>query len=225
MRLKHIIPAVCIAFSLGSVFGADSKLGSALKSTGTAVSGAVDAGKKKAQDSANAVAAAVAKRAEDSVKAVAAAAEAKAKHFADSVRAALAAKPVAKDTAKPAATVITPEPAKTEPVAVAKPAQAGCSVAKIAFGTAVENKELTGEAAELPAGRVHCWTRLACGSGAIKLSHVWYKDGVKTQTVSLSCQSGSGRVWSNAPVTAGKWKVEVVKESGESMGSGEFTVK
>jgi hypothetical protein len=188
---------------------------------------------KKSVDSAKAASEMAAKKTADSAKAMAKAkadsAKAAAVKVADSAKAAAdaALKKTKKDSVKPA-----PAPAKAEvveavPEPKAPPAPAGCGVAKIVFGTGIENREPQGEASEFEAGteRVHAWTRLACGSGPIQVQHVWYTEGPQTQDVALSCQSASGRVWSNAPVSAGKWKVEVLKETGESMGSGEFTVK
>ena len=154
-------------------------------------------------------------------------AKARVKAMQDTSKAGVMAK-TGKDTAKPAAAaqVLKPEPVPMPKApAPSVSARPECGVEKIAFGTGIENMELQGEAPSFPPGRAYAWSRLKCGWEPVKVRHAWYRDGKKAQDVPLSCRSGMGRVWSNAPVSPGRWKVEVLTETGDLMGSGEMTVE
>jgi len=179
---------------------------------------AAEAASKKKADSLKAEMEAAKKRAEDSAKAKAAEIE---KRVKDSLNTLMgkkeAAKPAPAPKAEPKATVVeaVPEPAKAAP--------AGCSVTKLVFAAKVENREPSGEAQEFPAGLVSCWARVACGADSMTVNFVWSKDGSKAYDIPVHMKH-SGRAWTNATVTAGKWKVSVMK-GGSEIGSGEMTVK
>ncbi len=130
------------------------------------------------------------------------------------------------DSTKASAAPAPSSTATVVPAVEEKPAT-GCSVAKMVFAPKLENHEPVGEAAELPAssGHIYCWTKLACGGAAMKVKHVWYMDGKKICEIPLSLKSGVGRSASSKTVVPGQWKVEVARESGEVIGSGEVTVK
>ncbi len=224
MKNQNIVLISVISLSLGLSF-AESKYGASLKSAATSAGASVEATKKKAEDSAKMVAESAAKKTSDSLKTVAATAEMNAKRIADSLKAIVLK--THKDSTKkvtPAPTSAPVENTKVETTAPAPVAKASAS-AKIAFGTSVEDKEIQGEATEFAAGTVSTWSRLALGAGAVKVKHVWYKEGKMVKEIAMTSKSGTGRVWSNATVTAGKWKVEVVSEAGDIVASGEFTVK
>lgn len=99
---------------------------------------------------------------------------------------------------------------------------------KIAAGTGVDQRELTGEAKEFPSTveRVYVWTRVSGLNPPAEIKHVWYCDGKKEAEVTLTLNVESGRTWSNKTVRAGKWKVEVLGSAGEGeLGMTEFTVQ
>ena len=135
--------------------------------------------------------------------------------------------PMKRDTVKAAGKPGYSSTAVVIPAVEEKPAPGACSVAKMVFAPKVENYEPVGEAAELPAssGKIYCWTRLSCGGAPMKVKHVWTMDGKKICEIPLSLKSGIGRSASAKTIVPGKWKVEVVRESGEVIGSGEVTVK
>jgi len=122
----------------------------------------------------------------------------------------------AEDAAKPEAA----------PAAQTAPAIAGVKVEKLAIGTAVDNKEITGEAAEFPesAGRVYCWTKVTAEQVPATVKHVWTADGKKEAEVSLDVKYASTRTWSSKAVWPGSWKVEAVDDKGTVLSSKEFTV-
>ena len=100
-------------------------------------------------------------------------------------------------------------------------------VEKIALGTGVESRELVGEATEfdVSVGRVYCWTKIISQNVPTTIKHVWYADEEKADEVTLNIQYPSTRTWSNKAIRIGKWRVEVVSETGEVLASTGFTVK
>ena len=113
--------------------------------------------------------------------------------------------------------------APKEQVATPKPYQ----VEKIALGTAVEARELVGEATEfdVSVGRIYCWTRIISQNVPTTIKHVWYADGAQVAEVPLNINYPSVRTWSSKAISAGKWRVEVVSETGDVLASTDFTVK
>jgi len=113
--------------------------------------------------------------------------------------------------------------APKEQVEAPKPYQ----VEKIALGTGVEARELVGEATEFDAsvGRIYCWTRITSQNVPTTIKHVWYADGEQVAEVPLTINYPSVRTWSSKAISAGKWRVEVVSETGDVLASTDFTVK
>jgi len=104
-----------------------------------------------------------------------------------------------------------------------KPSQ----VEKIALGTGVESRDLVGEATEfdVSVGRIYCWTKITSQNVPTTIKHIWYAGEEKAAEVPLNINSPSARTWSSKAISAGKWKVEVVSETGEVLASTDFTVK
>lgn len=102
-----------------------------------------------------------------------------------------------------------------------------CFVDSIVFAKGVESKEPAGVGKEFESslGKVYCWTRLSAKTLPVTVKHVWYKGSEKVLEVPLTLKYTSGRFWSNKNIIPGAWKVEVVSETGEVLGSGSFTVK
>jgi len=126
----------------------------------------------------------------------------------------------AKDSPK---TVV--KPPKDSVKAVLAPA---CSVARMAFAMRVdETREPIGEAKVFPAAvqKIYCWTQLDCGDGPVSLKHIWYKDGMNMGSISITAKSGHSRVATRKTITAGAWRVEVIKDSAQVIGTGEVTIK
>jgi len=100
-------------------------------------------------------------------------------------------------------------------------------VEKIALGTGVESRELVGEATEfdVSVGRIYCWTKIISQNVPTTIKHVWYTDEEQGAEVTLNVQYPSTRTWSSKAIRAGKWRVEVVSETGEVLASTDFTVK
>jgi len=100
-------------------------------------------------------------------------------------------------------------------------------VEKIALGTGVESRELVGEATEfdVSVGRVYCWTKIISQNVPTTIKHVWYPDEEQAAEVTLNVQYPSTRTWSSKAIRDGKWRVEVVSETGEVLASTDFTVK
>ena len=100
-------------------------------------------------------------------------------------------------------------------------------VEKIALGTGLESKEIVGASTEfdVSAGRVYCWTKIVSQNVPTTIKHVWYAGEEKAAEVPLTIKYPTTRTWSSKAIWAGKWKVEVVSEAGEVLGSTDFTVK
>ena len=111
-----------------------------------------------------------------------------------------------------------PEPQAEAPKSV--------QVEKMALGSGVESRELVGEATEfdVSVGRVYCWTKIVSESVPTTVKHVWYVEGQKAADVTLDVKYPSTRTWSSKAIGAGKWRVEVVSETGEVLGSTDFMV-
>src|SRR5438093_5262581 len=100
-------------------------------------------------------------------------------------------------------------------------------VEKIALGTGVESRELVGEATEfdVSVGRVYCWTKIISQNVPTTIKHVWYAGEEKAAEIPLDIKYPSTRTWSSKVIGAGKWRVEVVSETGDLLASTDFTVK
>ena len=100
-------------------------------------------------------------------------------------------------------------------------------VEKIALGTSLESRELVGEATEfdVSAGRIYCWTKITSENVPTTIKHVWYADAEKAAEVPLNIKYPTTRTWSSKAIWAGKWRVDVVSETGDVLASTDFTVK
>jgi len=100
-------------------------------------------------------------------------------------------------------------------------------VEKIALGTGLESRELVGESTEfdVSAGRVYCWTKIVSANVPTTIKHVWYADAETAAEVPLNIKYPTTRTWSSKAIWAGKWRVDVVSETGDVLASTDFTVK
>jgi hypothetical protein len=120
----------------------------------------------------------------------------------------------------------TAVPAPAAPAAAVAQAPAAVRVEKIAVGTAIDNKEISGEASQFAASvnRVYCWVKVAADQVPAALKVVWSADGKKEAEVPLDIKYTSMRTWSSKNVWPGSWKVEAVDNSGTVLSSKEFTI-
>jgi hypothetical protein len=132
------------------------------------------------------------------------------------------AEPVKKE---PEAAPVAAEPEKAEPTK----AEASKETVEIKFGTAVENRELTGQAESFPetTEKVYCWTKVSGLEVPANIKHVWYNKGTKISENSLAINYPTTRTWSYksiTPETSGDWSVEVVDSNGAVLKKGSFKV-
>jgi hypothetical protein len=125
----------------------------------------------------------------------------------------------------PAAPAALPAGQAGAPAATAA-APANVTVEKIAVGTAIDNKEISGEAAQFGSSseRIYCWTKVSTDQAPVTIKHMWSADGKKEAEVALEIKYPSARTWSSKNVWPGSWKVEVIDDQGKVLSSKEFTV-
>jgi hypothetical protein len=97
----------------------------------------------------------------------------------------------------------------------------------IAFGTDIESRALVGASNvfEPSIRKVFCWTKISINRAPHTVRHVWYNGEEKVFELPMRLRYASGRLWSYKTVWPGEWKVDVVNEAGEVIGSGTFTAK
>ena len=104
------------------------------------------------------------------------------------------------------------------------------AVEEMQFGTAVENRQLTGADSVFSAdvGEVYCFTKITGAETPVTVSHVWYYGDEEKARLEHDVKAKSWRTWSSkriAPSWTGKWRVDVVSPDGTVLGSKSFTVK
>lgn len=105
------------------------------------------------------------------------------------------------------------------------PAPASAATAEIKAGTGIEKFEVVGEGTKFPAGTtVWVWSRITNGDGNVK--HVWRQDGKDVWTAVLPVGSKRWATGSRRTIAKpGNWEVEVLAESGASLGKVAFTIQ
>ncbi len=104
------------------------------------------------------------------------------------------------------------------------------NVEGFACGTAIEDRELQGEAETFPAEteKVYCWTTITGCEEPTTVEHVWYYGGEEKARVPLEIKYPRMRTWSSKtiiPEWQGDWKVEMVDETGHVLATVAFTVE
>jgi hypothetical protein len=77
-------------------------------------------------------------------------------------------------------------------------------------------------------GQLYCYTKVTGAGESAKLSHVWYHNDQEMARVDLNIMADTWRTWSSKKIAeewTGKWRVDVVSESGEVLKSISFTVQ
>jgi hypothetical protein len=126
---------------------------------------------------------------------------------------------------------VSAEPDST--AAAAPDAAAGAAVANaatvdsIVFATGIKDRVPTGSSKEFgpQMQKVFCWTKISIQHAPFKFKHVWYNGDEKVLEVPLRLGYASGRLWSYKTVTPGTWKVDIVDEAGNVLGSSTFNAK
>ena len=100
------------------------------------------------------------------------------------------------------------------------------TIDKMAVGTAVQDRELLGEAAsfDVSMGRLYCWTRVKAETVPTAVKHVWYLGDKKVAEIDLNINYPRTRTWSSKSIRVGDWKVEAVTDAGEILQTVTFTV-
>lgn len=104
------------------------------------------------------------------------------------------------------------------------------AVEEMQFGTAVEDRQLTGADSVFSAevGEVYCFTKITGAETPVTVSHVWYYGDEEKARIEHDVKAKAWRTWSSkriAPSWTGKWRVDVVSPDGAVLGSKSFTVK
>jgi len=97
----------------------------------------------------------------------------------------------------------------------------------IAFAVDIENRAPVDvkNVFEPPIRKVFCWTKITINRAPQTIKHAWYHEGEKVSEIPLRLRFASGRLWSYKTVSPGKWKVDIINEAEEVIGSAEFVVK
>ncbi len=100
----------------------------------------------------------------------------------------------------------------------------GPSISEYGVGTAIENRQLTGEGNRFSKGsQVWFWTRVDNGNPGDRIDHVWLHEGVETASVSLELGGLRWRTYSAKLLhSAGDWTVEARDEVGHVLARTEF---
>jgi hypothetical protein len=126
------------------------------------------------------------------------------------------------DNTNPAAT----PPAAAPAVQAAPVTPAAIAVEKMAVGTAIDNREISGEGTAFDSSvtRLYAWSQMASDQVPTTIKHVWSADGKKETEVPLDIKYPRSRTWSSKSVWPGHWKVDVTNDQGMVLASKEFTV-
>jgi hypothetical protein len=121
-------------------------------------------------------------------------------------------------------------PAQTDSASSEAPATKvvkDCKLDSIVFATGIESRAPVGPAKEFEPSvrKIFCWTKLSISAAPVTVKHVWYNGTEKVLEVPLRLRYASGRLWSYKTVTPGDWKVDVVNEAGDVIGTASFTAK
>lgn len=125
--------------------------------------------------------------------------------------------------AAPAPTPVTPPAARSAPTT---PAPSTLRIRDYGVGTAVENRRLVGRSDRFSEGtRVWFWTRVERGTRGDRIDHVWLREGVEAQRISLEIGGSSWRTHSAMTLqagAAGDWAVEARDGAGRVLARSEF---
>lgn len=109
-------------------------------------------------------------------------------------------------------------------------AEEAVEVQEMVFCTGVEDREPVGTDTTFlsTVEVVYCFTRLSSSVDTTTIAHVWYYNDEEMARVELNVKAKTWRTWSSKRIVqewTGKWRVDVVSESGTVLQSKEFDVK
>jgi hypothetical protein len=113
-------------------------------------------------------------------------------------------------------TVLLVSIAMATPIAAQEQAAAQAATAEVKVGTAVVDREISGEADTFAAdaGRLYCFSRVSNAADS-EIEHVWYKDDAEVARVKLRVGGSPWRTHSSKRLgenPAGNWRCDVVKD-------------
>jgi hypothetical protein len=119
------------------------------------------------------------------------------------------------------------EPAASAPAAAAPEAAPAGTVARSQFTTAVQDREPVDKVTSLinDKTRVYFFTEIKDAANH-RVTHRWEHDGKVVSEVGFDIGGDRWRVYSSKtldPAQTGEWKVSVVDESGQTLGTSAFT--
>ncbi|MBN2185465.1 MAG: DUF2914 domain-containing protein [Candidatus Krumholzibacteriota bacterium] len=114
--------------------------------------------------------------------------------------------------------------------AIAEEAKPVITAAEVVFCTGIEERQPVGANSQFFSSleRVFCFTRITGAAGETKIYHVWYFGEDKKAKVELNVGSSNWRTWSSKRIAdkcSGAWRVDIVLEDGQVIGSREFIYK
>ena len=138
----------------------------------------------------------------------------------------------AKEQMKDTTSAVTQEQPATvtqeQPAAVAQEKSA-LVLEEIQFYTGVEDRQPSGVGSVFPEDldKLYCFTKIGGAEGKTYVYHVWYFGGKEIARVKLPVKSKSWRTWSskNLHMGLGYGYVEIVSESGDTLGRAEFKIQ
>ena len=109
-------------------------------------------------------------------------------------------------------------------------AEDGIRIQKMVFCTGVKDRQPVGADTVFSntVERIYCLTRVVGAKDTTSVTHVWYRGDKEMARVKLPVKSASWRTWSSKRIWekwTGKWRVDVVGEGGEVVGSRGFVVR
>lgn len=120
---------------------------------------------------------------------------------------------------------------KAAPAADKAPAAPGdLKLVRSALCTAISDREPVGALDKEPyefksdVTKVFFFNEISTKNPPQKITHKWFLDDKPVAEVPLDLKYERNRTWSSKSVAPGNWKVEVVSDSGESLGSASFKV-
>lgn len=107
------------------------------------------------------------------------------------------------------------------------PQKQHCVIEKLVMARTVEDREPVDEGTEFDAtlGKVYCWMKVKCPTPPTTVKHVWYQGDQKVFELTLGIKYATMRTWSVKGISSGDWRVDVVDEADQVIGSVSFQVK
>jgi hypothetical protein len=114
-------------------------------------------------------------------------------------------------------------------LAIAQEAKPATEILSAKLGTAVNNRELEGEAASFKSdvGKVFLWLKVKGQEGS-KVTVAWFKGEEDMGKVDLQLKHATMRTWASKTITPemkGEWRADILDESGAVLQTVKFTIE